>query len=329
MRLVNSPRDLDWSGLVNPWPAADLDRLAKARDKRGLLLAALSHLARHLPERQTTVSLADDAPLGTITIDAKHCTLCHACGQLCPTGALRKPGDAPAFLESACVQCGPCVNGCPERALTAEPRFSPDPHLTGDEVILKPASELFCCVACGPPSPHAAWWRAVSPMCASTPCSRATGCGCCRCAWIADRRQRSGSLNDAGFDTGIGILDWMPGQFVGILVGAHADVPAPPCLPFGQCHQPDRRYRNSHGRPARPQPWRPIHSSRPAVGSSPTPTGSFVSCWVKWAGQGHAIDLAAPCILSSPAASPTLGPTPPVRRPLRRPVAVRARWAVR
>ena len=82
---------------------------------------------------------------------SQRCTLCHACVQLCPTGALRKPGHALAFLESACVQCGLCVNGCPERALNAEPRFAPDLHLTGAEVILKPASELFRCVACGTP----------------------------------------------------------------------------------------------------------------------------------------------------------------------------------
>jgi ferredoxin len=151
VRLVNSPRDLDWQGLANPWPAADLDLLAQARDKRGLLLASLSHLARHLPERQLTTALADGAPLGTIAIDAHRCTLCHACVQLCPTGALRKPGNALSFLESACVQCGLCVNGCPERALTAEPRFSPDLHTTGAEVILKPASEPFHCVACGTP----------------------------------------------------------------------------------------------------------------------------------------------------------------------------------
>lgn len=151
VRLVNSPRDLDWYGLVNPWPAADFGPLAKARDKRGLLLAAISHLARHLPERRATVALGHDAPLGTIAIDARRCTLCHACVQLCPTGALRKPGEALAFLESACVQCGLCVNGCPERALTAEPRFAPDLDLTGAEVILKPASELFHCVECGVP----------------------------------------------------------------------------------------------------------------------------------------------------------------------------------
>jgi ferredoxin len=151
VRLVNSPRDLDWDGLANPWPAADLNVLAKARDKRGLLLAALSHLARHLPERHMTVPLADDAPLGTIAIDAGRCTLCHACVQLCPTGALRRPGEALAFLESACVQCGLCVNGCPERALSAEPRFAPDLHRSGAEVVLKPASELFRCVECGTP----------------------------------------------------------------------------------------------------------------------------------------------------------------------------------
>ena len=109
VRLVNNPEDLDWNGLANPWPAADFGPLAKARDKRGLLLAAIAHLARHLPERQATVALAQDAPMGTIAIDAQRCTLCHACVQLCPTRALRKPGETLAFLESACVQCGLCA----------------------------------------------------------------------------------------------------------------------------------------------------------------------------------------------------------------------------
>jgi len=151
VRVVNAPGDIDWGGLANPWPAADLGHLAEAGGKRALLLAALSHLARHPLDEHGASALPYDAPFGAVAVDTKRCTLCHACVELCPTGALRRPGQSLALLEAACVQCGLCVNGCPEQALTATARFAPAAVLNGVEVTLKPASELLCCVECGTP----------------------------------------------------------------------------------------------------------------------------------------------------------------------------------
>jgi ferredoxin len=69
----------------------------------------------------------------------------------CPEAALQDAADAPSlrFIERNCVQCGLCVNTCPEHSITLEPRL-----LLGAEakqpVVLNEA-EPFHCVRCGKP----------------------------------------------------------------------------------------------------------------------------------------------------------------------------------
>ena len=152
VRLVNSPGDLDWNGLANPWPAADFGRLAKARDKRGLLLAALSHLARHLPERQ-----ADRRPgSGCATGHHRHRRpALHPLPRLRPALSHRGPaqaGGGPGLSGERLRSVRPVrqrlPRAGPDRRTQVRPGPGPD---AGPTVILKPASELFCCVQCGVP----------------------------------------------------------------------------------------------------------------------------------------------------------------------------------
>lgn len=67
------------------------------------------------------------AAFGAVRVHRDACTLCLACVNLCPVGALSgnsEPVRRLAFHESACVQCGLCVSGCPEHALALQPRAS-------------------------------------------------------------------------------------------------------------------------------------------------------------------------------------------------------------
>ena len=53
------------------------------------------------------------------------------------------------FIEANCVQCGLCVNTCPEQAITLQPRL-----LLGREAkqlrVLNEAA-IFACIGCGKP----------------------------------------------------------------------------------------------------------------------------------------------------------------------------------
>ncbi|AXR82223.1 4Fe-4S binding protein [Natrarchaeobaculum sulfurireducens] len=66
---------------------------------------------------QTGVSVP---ALGSISVDADACTLCGACDNLCPTGAIVQHGaDALSVDPAACTGCGICVV-CPEDAIEVD-----------------------------------------------------------------------------------------------------------------------------------------------------------------------------------------------------------------
>lgn len=148
IRLIDDPRQADWSGLSNTWSPLPLRTLNRYRDKRSLLLAALRHIAD--PEVSNRHAL-EDIPFGGIGLRASACTLCHACSRICPTDALRQRDGGLALRDADCVQCGLCVAACPENALTADPGLYPDLLMDQEERILKADAEPFHCVQCGKP----------------------------------------------------------------------------------------------------------------------------------------------------------------------------------
>jgi ferredoxin len=72
-----------------------------------------------------------------------------SCVGACPESALRDNPDAPqlSMIERNCVQCGLCVQTCPENALTLVPRLQTT-EIRKKTVILN-ETKPFHCVSCG------------------------------------------------------------------------------------------------------------------------------------------------------------------------------------
>jgi ferredoxin len=110
-------------------------------------LAARALAGETLPE--APLPLPAGAPYGAVIVNTGTCTLCLACVGLCPPGALLDNPDKPelSFREEACLQCGICVDTCPENAITLVPQLDlADSALSGR--ILN-QEEPFACVECG------------------------------------------------------------------------------------------------------------------------------------------------------------------------------------
>ena len=126
--------------------------LAPAATKRLALLDAFGRLGSG-DAAVAPVELPAGACFGEVVVDRKRCTLCFACVNLCPTGALSSDaGGAPRlrFAEDACVQCGLCERGCPEKAVSLRPRFRPQASARGATRVLN-EDELLACTTCGTP----------------------------------------------------------------------------------------------------------------------------------------------------------------------------------
>ncbi len=103
------------------------------------------------PKPADVVSLPAGAPLGAVEIDAQRCTLCLACVNACPTGALNDSPEEPVlrFTEDACVQCGLCAATCPEKVITLVPRIDFGAANAPARVLKR--EEPFTCIGCGKP----------------------------------------------------------------------------------------------------------------------------------------------------------------------------------
>lgn len=145
-----------WRGDALPALAAMPERApagyAGMADKRQSLFMALDHLYARAPSPVEHTPLPAGSPLGRIQVDSAKCTLCMACGSVCPAKALSAGGDTPRldFHEANCVQCGLCQQACPEQAISLEARLLHDPEQRRARRVLM-EEEPFCCVACGKP----------------------------------------------------------------------------------------------------------------------------------------------------------------------------------
>lgn len=131
-------------GLPTTKPASFVARGAK----RGVLETTFRELHHAAPNPVSVIPLDKGAPFGGVTLDVEGCTLCHACVNACPTGALGDNPDMPMlrFSESLCVQCGLCQSTCPEKVIHIEPRLDFDAWAAGHKVLKE--EEPYPCIAC-------------------------------------------------------------------------------------------------------------------------------------------------------------------------------------
>lgn len=94
--------------------------------KRDTAVTALLRIARTQPGRPAV--LPAGAGFGALRVNANACTLCLACVNACPTGALtgRRTGIVQRLMlgEASCIQCGLCTAACPEHAMVLTTRVT-------------------------------------------------------------------------------------------------------------------------------------------------------------------------------------------------------------
>jgi ferredoxin len=121
-------------------------------DKRNTIRAALGHFNSLSDSPLAHIDLPQGSLFGQVVIDGESCTLCMGCVSQCPGKALQAGGDTPAlrFIEANCVQCGICVQSCPESVISLEPRIHFDYNVISKPQTLKEENP-FLCISCGKP----------------------------------------------------------------------------------------------------------------------------------------------------------------------------------
>jgi ferredoxin len=110
---------------------------------------ALLDASRRQPGR---LPVAPDAPFAVPEVDPAKCTLARACVNACPTHAWRfDEGRQALQLRSiACVNCGLCVQVCPEGAITLAPAIPLTARALDWQIEVQ--DEVVACVKCGKPA---------------------------------------------------------------------------------------------------------------------------------------------------------------------------------
>jgi ferredoxin len=136
---------------------ASIDRIPHPN----VTLTASGNARRYFVEILTALSsvfgkgelrIADELGFAEIAIDRNKCSFCDACGNLCPTGALKKEdmnGNI-SFNYVDCIACGICEKACPEKAISMSKIFDLSKLLCVAREVLA-APELVNCKMCGSP----------------------------------------------------------------------------------------------------------------------------------------------------------------------------------
>lgn len=141
------PSQLNATGVV---PAS----FEMSSNKRTRMEFAVDHLAEHA-QKHANLSFAEPialpvaAPFGAVLVNKDKCTLCMSCTSACPASALIDNPEIPQlrFIERNCVQCGLCVETCPENAMELVPQLLLGPAAREKRVLNE--SQPFHCISCG------------------------------------------------------------------------------------------------------------------------------------------------------------------------------------
>jgi dissimilatory sulfite reductase (desulfoviridin) alpha/beta subunit len=126
-KLSNCPNaliDTDvWRGAVEEWvAAADVSERLRARVKDNKIL--FHHKFRisiaGCPNSCSRPQIADVGVVGCVRPDVSpgDCTVCGACEDACPDGAIAIEGGPPLFDRLACYGCRACTRACPNACIT-------------------------------------------------------------------------------------------------------------------------------------------------------------------------------------------------------------------
>jgi ferredoxin len=145
--LLFAPSDLQASGVS---PAS----FELSSNKRTRMEFAIDHLVEHAQAKSKSgfsepISLPSAAPFGAVLVNKDKCTLCMSCTSACPASALIDNPEMPQlrFIERNCVQCGLCVETCPENAMQLVPQLLLGPAAREKRVLNE--SQPFHCISCG------------------------------------------------------------------------------------------------------------------------------------------------------------------------------------
>lgn len=126
-------------------------RNGQGREKKLTLLSLLKDFGRRFGLDGTRLA-GDEIPFGIVTVETGDnvCTLCGACPDRCPTGAISLKEEADLsqllFSHSRCIGCGTCIKICPEQVLRVE-RALDFSRLT--ETVVLAEGQTVRCERCG------------------------------------------------------------------------------------------------------------------------------------------------------------------------------------
>jgi ferredoxin/coenzyme F420-reducing hydrogenase delta subunit len=164
--FVDGIREIGPTGLRN----------GKEKAKLLSLAALLKDLGQRFNLDGSRIS-GDDTPFGIVSVDS-GCTLCGACMDSCPTGAitLQEGADLSKLLfdHGRCVGCEACVKVCPEEVLRVEKTL--DFSRLGESTVLA-EDRMARCRRCGKEIAPLAMMRKIQAQLAGRKTGTPTGLG--------------------------------------------------------------------------------------------------------------------------------------------------------
>jgi ferredoxin len=133
---------------LSPSPISKPVELEKT-GKRDVILSLLQGFSLKTGIRPELLEKDTGYPYARLSITS-GCTVCEACINMCPTGAIQKHGGRIDFMYGYCIACTLCEQACPEKALKLE-RILDLSSLVDQRPLTVFESEVIACVHCKKP----------------------------------------------------------------------------------------------------------------------------------------------------------------------------------